>query len=430
MPYLGITIGFGILLIETRPFWGEWLGIIIFSSLILTGLIVLRQFVAVKENINLLSERAEQQNEFRFRTFFENSTDLIRLLDFEGNGIFRSPSVAKVLGYEEAELDAITPLELVHPDDVEALRSVLYLLEKGEMEQQAKYVYRARCKDGSYRVLEGIAKQISDKNLNLQGVLTNARDITERAEYEANLQLYMEKLEQSNRELQDFAYVASHDLQEPLRKVQAFGDRLNRKYGETLGEEGNDYLKRMRDAAVRMQTLIEGLLEYSRVATKAKPFESTNLNEICREVVSDLEVRIEQTKAEIQVSELPIIDADALQIRQLLQNLISNSLKFQKADASPIVKIYSKTLDSSKSSCQIFIEDNGIGFEEKYLDRIFGVFQRLHGRTEYKGSGIGLSVCKKIVERHGGEITARSKEGKGATFIITLPLKAAQESSL
>jgi PAS domain S-box-containing protein len=238
-------------------------------------------------------------------------------------------------------------------------------------------------------------------------------------------------LTQSNRELQDFASVASHDLQEPLRKIQAFGDRLKTKYEGQLSDDGNDYLARMLNAASRMQTLINDLLTFSRVTTKAQPFSKVDLNLIVGDVVSDLEVRIEQTGGSVEVSNLPVIDADPLQMRQLFQNLIANALKFRKPAQPSVVKIFTECNSqiaegatwalASAETWQISVVDNGIGFDEKYLDRIFTVFQRLHGRNTYEGTGVGLAVCRRIVERHNGSITARSKPGQGSTFIVKLP---------
>jgi PAS domain S-box-containing protein len=231
-------------------------------------------------------------------------------------------------------------------------------------------------------------------------------------------------LQRSNQELQDFAYVASHDLQEPLRKIQAFGNLLEDEYGNKLGD-GKDYLDRMRSAAARMSALIEDILSFSRVTTKARGFTSVDLNVVAVEVLEDLETRIQDTNATIQLSKLPTIDADAMQIRQVLQNLISNALKFHKPNAAPTVKISASTdisQEERKKYCTLTIEDNGVGFDEKYLDRIFAVFQRLHSRDSYEGTGIGLAVCRKIIERHGGTITAKSTPNSGAKFIIRLPV--------
>ena len=237
-----------------------------------------------------------------------------------------------------------------------------------------------------------------------------------------------EELARSNQELQQFAFVASHDLQEPLRKIKTFGDRLKATCGDALTPQGRDYLGRMQNAASRMQTLIEDLLTLSRVTSRGEPFVPLNLTQVVQEVISDLEIRIQQTGATVEVQDLPTIVADPLQMRQLLQNLIGNALKFHLPETSPLVKIYSQDSQSQSNQLvgseyfQLIVEDNGIGFEEKYLERIFNVFQRLHGRSQYEGTGIGLAICKKIVERHHGSITASSQPGQGATFIIKLPI--------
>lgn len=227
-----------------------------------------------------------------------------------------------------------------------------------------------------------------------------------------------ERLKRSNRELQDFASIASHDLQEPLRKVQVFGDRINTKYGSLMDEQGRDYMDRMLKAVARMQVFINDLLSYSRVTTKAQPFTPVDLQKTAAEVVSDLEVRMEQAGGRVDVGALPTVMADPLQMRQLLQNLIGNALKFHKKDAPPRIRLF---MEKGPSQCRIVVEDNGIGFDPKYAERIFGVFERLHGRDEYEGTGMGLAICRKIVDRHGGTIVAQSASGQGASFIITFP---------
>ena len=241
------------------------------------------------------------------------------------------------------------------------------------------------------------------------------------------------ELERSNRELQDFAFVASHDLQEPLRKIQAFGDRLKSKHAASFNDEGRDYLERMQNAARRMYVLINDLLTFSRVTTKAQPFVPVDLSQVAKDVVDDLETRIQQTGGQVEIGELPKLQADPLQMRQLLQNLIGNALKFHRPEAPPIVRLDSQILadgeavsdeilsNGSHKLYQLTVADNGIGFDEKYLDRIFTPFQRLHSRNEYEGTGMGLAVCRKIVERHGGTITAKSTPGSGTTFQVILP---------
>jgi PAS domain S-box-containing protein len=252
----------------------------------------------------------------------------------------------------------------------------------------------------------------------------------DRKRAEDKLKIFNEKLQRSNRELQDFAYVASHDLQEPLRKVQTFSDRLCTKYADKLEGDGLDYLERMRGAAERMRKLIQDLLIFSRVSSKAQPFVPVDLEEIAHEVLSDLEVKIEETGAKVELRDLPTVEADPSQMRQLIQNLVGNALKFRRPDITPVVKITASTTNGNGAGeilsghfCTIRVEDNGIGFEEKYIDKIFTVFQRLHGRAEYEGSGIGLAVCRKIAERHRGSITAKSRPGEGSAFVITLPIE-------
>jgi light-regulated signal transduction histidine kinase (bacteriophytochrome) len=211
-------------------------------------------------------------------------------------------------------------------------------------------------------------------------------------------------------------------MKEPLRKVISFGNMLRQKYNDSLEQTGNDYLNRMLDATERMHSLLTGLLEYSRVTTNPEPFREVDVSAVIHEVLSDLEIIIKQTGGEVKVGELPSIQADPTQIRQLFQNLIGNALKFHKEGGRPVVDLFSTTTDDG--TLQIYVKDNGIGFEEQYLDRIFAPFKRLHGRgSQYEGTGIGLAICKKIVERHGGSITAKSTPGHGATFIITLPSK-------
>ncbi|MFK7801493.1 MAG: PAS domain S-box protein [Anaerolineae bacterium] len=246
----------------------------------------------------------------------------------------------------------------------------------------------------------------------------------ERQQSRSTLVSYAHELERSNKELIDFAYVASHDLQEPLRKIQAFGSRLESKYVGVLDEKGIDYLSRMQNAASRMQILINELLNYSRVTTKAKPFEPTDLQEVMLGVLSDLEISIEQKDALINLVPLAKIDADGVQIRQLFQNIVGNALKFTVPDRRPEITI-TGIVTPAKNGADLYeieISDNGIGFDEKYVSKIFGIFQRLHGRSEYAGTGVGLAICKKIIDRHSGNIIVNSEIDKGSTFRIQLPV--------
>jgi signal transduction histidine kinase len=227
------------------------------------------------------------------------------------------------------------------------------------------------------------------------------------------------RLARSNRDLEDFASVASHDLREPLRKIQTFADRLQTRHGDELSEGGADYLTRMLRSAGRMEDLIDDLLTLSRVATDAEPFGPVDLGAVGRDVVADLEVSIERAGATVELDALPTLDADPVQMRQLLQNLIANAIKFRRPDVPPVVRVTSEP--HRDDLCVLVVEDNGIGFEQKHAERIFGAFERLHGRSRYDGSGVGLAVCRKIAHRHGGEIAAVGAEGEGARFLVLLP---------
>lgn len=266
-----------------------------------------------------------------------------------------------------------------------------------------------------------------------QGLVCVSRDVSERKAAEEKLRAFTAQLERSNDELRGFASVASHDLQEPLRKIQAFADRLCLKYAKALDAQGLDYLGRIQGAAGRMQTLIQDLLTLSHVTSRAQPFVPVDLGAVVAGVLSDMEVRIEETQAKIEVGVLPIIDADSVQMRQLFQNLLGNALKFHKPGQPPEVTISAKIVPAQDQVvegaapggdvCQIVVADNGIGFESQFAEQIFTLFQRLHSRREYEGTGIGLAVCRKIAHRHGGSIVAKSEEGQGATFIIKLPVQ-------
>jgi light-regulated signal transduction histidine kinase (bacteriophytochrome) len=227
------------------------------------------------------------------------------------------------------------------------------------------------------------------------------------------------ELARSNSELEQFASIASHDLQEPLRKVRTFTQQLTVTDADQLSDKGRDYLERANAAAERMQRLIEDLLKFSRVATHGRPFEPVDLQEVVRGVLDDLELEVERSGAVVRVGDLPTIDGDEPQLRQLMQNLISNALKFRREDVAPELEIGAST---GEGSVEITVRDNGIGFEPQYSGRIFRVFERLHGRSRYTGTGIGLALCRKIAERHGGTIVADGEPGAGATFTVTLPV--------
>ena len=322
--------------------------------------------------------------------------------------------------------DTVTPYP---PNDLPMVRAI----RGEEVYAEEVYVRRQQLPHSMWIVVT--AKPLKDANGVLRGAIAVFSDISDRKRAEEALARQAQELARSNAELEQFAYVASHDLQEPLRKIQAFGDRLVENTGSSLNERALDYLNRMQDASGRMKILINDLLTFSRVTSRGQPFVQVDLNKVVREVLSDLEAWVDQNGACVEVSNLQLIDADPTQMRQLFQNLISNGIKFHRKNAYPLVKVDCKLLKSNELGangmaqsgefCRLTVEDNGIGFDEKYLDRIFTVFQRLHGRGEYGGTGIGLAICQKVVQRHGGSITATSTPGQGSTFVVTLPVKQA-----
>jgi PAS domain S-box-containing protein len=378
------------------------------------------------------------------RTLIDNLPDCIYAKDAAGRKILANPADLKNFHCKtEAEAIGKTDFDLFPRDIAEK-----FWADDKKVIQGQPVINRAEYfldENGGKSWLLTSKLPLHDQNGEIAGLIGIGRDITEQKEAEdalreseAKLRQFTTQLERSNRELQDFAYVASHDLQEPLRKIVVFGERLKEQSGEKLDAEARDFLERMQRAASRMQTLINDLLTFSRVTTKARPFTQVDLAEVAREVVNDLEGRIEQVQGRVEVGTLPVVEAEALQMRQLLQNLIGNALKFRRPEASPVVKVAAQIITGpvpeegtgiAKKLCQLTVSDNGIGFEEKYLDRIFNVFQRLHTRNEYEGTGMGLAIARKIVLYHHGEITATSKPGEGATFIATFPLIHPKEPS-
>lgn len=266
------------------------------------------------------------------------------------------------------------------------------------------------------------------------GLIVTYTDITEKKAAENKLTQYAEELKRSNQDLEQFAYVASHDLQEPLRKIRAFGDRIVSQYEDKLDETGIEYIKRMQLASARMQKIIEDLLSFSRISSGNDEFETIAIAAVLNEVVDDLEGQIMRERAQVKIQMTGEIEGNRGQIRRLFQNLISNAIKFHKPDGSPVVEITSSVVDAAaaerefgfllaeSSYLRVVVKDNGIGFDEKYADKIFNIFQRLHGRGEFEGTGIGLAICRKIMQNHRGYIYASSTLNVGSEFVLIFPL--------
>jgi PAS domain S-box-containing protein len=362
-------------------------------------------------------EESLYKSEHLFRTLVETMNEGMASQDENGIINFANETYCKLIGFKCHELIGLRLIDLISEADRQGFRKQISLRQKGVSDN---YEVRHLTKEGKEIPVQISASPIIDETGTYRGSIGVITDISARRQGDEQIKMYTNRLEQSNRALQDFAFIASHDLQEPLRKIQTFGGRIKTKHGQALGEEGLDHLNRMLSAALRMQTLIQALLNYSRITTRPEPFAPVDLDVIVQSVLRDLEVRIDQSGGSVQVGHLPTLEADPTQMQQLFQNLIGNALKYH-GDKPPLVRITST--DTSSGEVLLTVEDNGIGFEEKHAERIFAPFQRLHGRSEYEGTGMGLAICRKIIERHGGTITARSKPGEGSTFLITLPIK-------
>lgn len=322
-------------------------------------------------------------------------------------------------------------LDFVHDEDRQALgtRLVEVLNNWNDFSIDFRIVLA-----GGIRFLKMKGRPRVDVAGNYAGYIGTMEDVTEERLAALNLNRRAEDLRRSNEDLEQFAYVASHDLQEPLRKIRAFGNRLEENFKDQLPNMGRDYLARMQKSAARMQTLIQDLLDFSRV-TQEKHLSPIDLNKVLESTLDTLLPEIEEQEAHVSItSSLPTIDGNEAQLSRLFQNLISNALKFRHKDRSPMIEVTARQITGSSVPAQfdtrvpdglytmITVKDNGIGFDQKYSEKIFDLFQRLHGRTAYEGTGMGLSICRKIVHNHGGFITVSSAENVGSEFKIILPV--------
>ena len=340
-------------------------------------------------------------------------------------------------------------LKRLHPEDLPGVRAKVAAALNPSDPRPYSAEYRIFLPDGSLRWIEAYGIALfdgEDEHRRAASFVGTVADITERkqmeeeirtsrdvlevrvAERTAELETSLKQLRESNQALRDFVFIASHDLQEPLRKVMVFGDRLRKKYLMCLGEEGTDYLERLLRSTDRMQALLSSLLDYWRVTAQSEPFQPVDLSVLAASILSDLEARLEQTGGEVHVGALPVVSAARMQMRRLLINLIDNGLKFHKEGTHPLVRLWS---EETTDGYRIIVEDNGIGFADKYVEKIFTPFQRLHGRrSPYVGVGMGLAICRRIAELHGGSISASSQPEKGSTFTVTLPKKSVASSAV
>lgn len=348
---------------------------------------------------------------------------IVAITDIKGTITYVNKKFCEISKYSEEELIGGNHRIInsgYHP--VEFFRQMYRTIGKGEVWHDE---IRNRAKDGSIYWVDTTIVPLRNREGKLTKYLAIRFDITRLKTIEEQLRRTLQELERSNRELEQFAYVASHDLQEPLRMVSSYAQLLNKRYKESLDEKAEDFLKYITEGTHRMQQLIKDLLTFSRVSSRSKPFERVDCNAIVDGVLTDLRLRIEETGAEILTGHLPEITGDAGLMRQLFQNLISNAIKFHGSER-PVVSIGAEEKDSVWEFC---VKDNGIGIEKQYYERIFLIFQRLHEREKYPGTGIGLAVCKRIVEHHGGQIRVESTPGNGSAFCFTIPKTAKQENT-
>ncbi|MGE5352639.1 MAG: sensor histidine kinase [Acidobacteriota bacterium] len=366
----------------------------------------------ITERKNAETELAE--SELLFRKVWESSFDGMRLINKKGIMVKVNDAFCSMVGMKKEELEGESFTKIYKSSHEELLQKAVHRIQTRTV--VPRYVEKFDLWNG-----KGIWFEVSNNLLKVPHsspmLLSIFRDISQRKLVEDRLNRTIKKLEESNRELEQFAYIASHDLQEPLRMVSNYTQLLAKRYQNKLDETGREFINFAVNGAMRMQSLIKDLLAYSRVTTKARPFEPTDCNEILKVVLLDLKFAIEESRATITSGPLPEIMADPTQFRQLLQNLLSNSLKF-RTERPPEISISAEARDNE----WLFkITDNGIGIDPQYFERIFMLFQRLHDSGTYPGTGIGLAICKKIVERHGGRMYVESEPGRGTSFYFTIP---------
>ncbi|MEZ4903794.1 MAG: PAS domain-containing protein [Spirosomataceae bacterium] len=387
-----------------------------------------------------LIQQELEEREKKFRLLADSMPQFVWTSDPEGNLNYFNQSVFNYSGLSSNQIQKDGWIQIVHPEDrKENIKKWINSITTGE---DFLFEHRFRRYDGEYRWQLSRATPQKDENGVIQRWVGTSTDIQSQKVFTSELEKQVSErthelkqknidLEKSNKELESFAYISSHDLQEPLRKIQTFASRIIEKEESNLSETGKDYFNRMQNAADRMQTLIQDLLAYSRTNTAEKQFEPIALKDIVEEVKQDLKEELEQKQATVQTIASCTVNVIHFQFRQLLINLVSNALKFSKSSTLPYITISSELgrgeifdneeIAKDKLYCHICITDNGIGFEQQYSEKIFELFQRLNSKEKYKGTGIGLAIVKKIVENHRGIITAKSAKDKGATFHIYLP---------
>jgi PAS domain S-box-containing protein len=353
----------------------------------------------------------------------ENSYDWEYWINPEKKLNFISPSCERMTGYsaEEFESDPALFISIIRENERKWIER--HLEEEFFTANICHLDFRIITRQGEERFISHYCRPVFGEDGAFLGRYVNNRDITERKKIEESLEAHIEKLEQSNKDLQAFGYMASHDLRESIFLIQAFSKRLRTKCFQDQEQKGCVYLQQIEKAAQHMQMLLDSMLNYSRIATQPKAVSTINLNDIAKEVILDMDLFLRRENAVVTLNTLPSVPADYGQMYQLLKNLISNALKFHKPGQVPTISIYSRqsTSEDNTRRWEVIVEDDGIGFDQKESGKIFNLFERLHSKDRFEGTGIGLSICKRIAERHGGEILATSTPGQGSKFIIRFP---------
>lgn len=364
-----------------------------------------------------ISERKQNEEiKSQLASIVLNSYDAIYAMDLDGQIQKWNPGAERLYGYTEREALG-SNINLIYPEERKS--EVAFLLNKiAKGERIDSFETKRRRKDKTFIDVSITVSPIKEDSGIITGASTIARDITFKKKVEEELRNYAEELALSNEELYVFSYAASHDLQEPLKTIQLLIEILNKKYKSKFDAETSDYLKSSNDGVIRMHRLITDFLMYSRVGSERAVMEEVDCNASLKDAMANLEVAIKDSKAKIKNFKLPIIWGNSLQLTQVLQNLIANAIKYQGED-SPQIEI---SAEKKETMWQFAVKDNGIGIEQWFSERIFIVFQKLHDHKKYPGSGIGLALCKRVIEKHGGKIWFESEVGKGTTFLFTLPI--------
>lgn len=410
------------------------------------GILILQDVTEQRRIAQALSESEEQ-----FRSLVENVPDVTWRADAEGNLVYVSPNIRRICGYEAGDLIGQSRFSSIHPEDVGEVRKRYGLVfSKG---REFSLRYRLRHKSGKWLWVHDRARAIGDyangvfaditKLQKMEKELQEYRDwleemvderaqeiqcvnahllleVAERQQAQQELERLTASLRRSNAELEQFAHVASHDMKEPLLLIVAFTERLLARWPEKFDGKAGEYIARILKAARQLRELVDDILQLSKVRSCDRPFGLVDLDVLLRDVMADFEERISQAQGKVGVGSLVAIDGDRTQLRQLFQNLIANALKYSQKSVPPVVEVKGRKLPGK--IYEITVQDNGIGFEEKHAERIFQPFVRLHARHEYEGTGMGLATCEKIVDRHGGKITAKSSPNEGSIFIVQLPM--------